>query len=73
MAFTLGAPCTYQEEIRKSRFLAQAAPVSSATDDQLRAMARTAHPKICVKNWWAVLAQRACSPRMHPRRWAAWA
>ena len=34
MAFTLKAPCTYQEEIRKSRFLAQAAPVSSAAEAQ---------------------------------------
>ena len=34
MAYTLGAPCTYQEEIRKSRFLAQAAPVSSAAEAQ---------------------------------------
>ena len=34
MAFTLKAPCTHQEEIRKSRFLAQAAPVSSAAEAQ---------------------------------------
>ena len=34
MALTLGAPGTYQEEIRKSRFLAQAAPVSSAAEAQ---------------------------------------
>lgn len=34
MAFTLKAPCTYQEEIRKSRFLAQVAPVSSAAEAQ---------------------------------------
>src|SRR5690606_10416554 len=30
MAFTLVAPCEYREEIRKSRFLALAAPVESA-------------------------------------------
>ena len=30
MAFTLGAPCEYREEIRKSRFIALAAPVDSA-------------------------------------------
>ena len=30
MAFTLAAPCEYREEIRKSRFLALAAPVDSA-------------------------------------------
>jgi uncharacterized YigZ family protein len=32
MAFTLGGPCEYFEEIRKSRFLAQAAPVANADD-----------------------------------------
>ncbi len=30
MSFTLAAPCEYREDIRKSRFLAQAAPVESA-------------------------------------------
>ncbi|MDD0841529.1 IMPACT family protein [Pseudomonas sp. Gutcm_11s] len=30
MAFTLSAPCEYREEIRKSRFIALAAPVDSA-------------------------------------------
>lgn len=30
MAFTLAGPCDYREEIRKSRFLALAAPVESA-------------------------------------------
>jgi len=30
MAFTLAGPCEYREEIRKSRFLALAAPVESA-------------------------------------------
>ena len=34
MAFTLGGPCEYREEIRKSRFLALAAPVSSAAEAQ---------------------------------------
>lgn len=34
MVLTLDAPCAYQEEIRKSRFLAQAAPVSSAAEAQ---------------------------------------
>ncbi|AYC31517.1 YigZ family protein [Pseudomonas cavernae] len=34
MAFTLVAPCEYREEIRKSRFLALAAPVASAAAAQ---------------------------------------
>ncbi|MFI8745016.1 IMPACT family protein [Pseudomonas sp. NPDC077186] len=34
MAFTLDAPCEYREEIRKSRFLALAAPVASAAEAQ---------------------------------------
>ena len=34
MAFTLSGPCEYREEIRKSRFLALAAPVASAVDAQ---------------------------------------
>jgi uncharacterized YigZ family protein len=34
MPFTLAAPCQYQEDIRKSRFLALAAPVNSAEDAQ---------------------------------------
>jgi uncharacterized YigZ family protein len=29
---TLGAPCTFHEEVRKSRFLAHAAPVASAAE-----------------------------------------
>ncbi|MGH8354534.1 MAG: IMPACT family protein [Pseudomonas sp.] len=32
MPFTLRQPCEYREEIRKSRFLAQAAPVASAAE-----------------------------------------
>ena len=32
MAFTLAAPCEYREEIRKSRFVALAAPVASAAE-----------------------------------------
>lgn len=34
MAFTLLAPCEYREEIRKSRFIALAAPVSSPGEAQ---------------------------------------
>lgn len=34
MTFTLAAPCDYQETIRKSRFVAKAAPVSSPEEAQ---------------------------------------
>lgn len=34
MALTLSAACSFQEEIRKSRFLAQAAPISNAAEAQ---------------------------------------
>ncbi|TWC40099.1 putative YigZ family protein [Pseudomonas sp. SJZ079] len=34
MPFTLLTPCDYREEIRKSRFLAQAVPVASAAEAQ---------------------------------------
>lgn len=34
MVFTLAAPCEYREEIRKSRFLALAAPIASAAAAQ---------------------------------------
>ena len=34
MPFTLLGPCEYREEIRKSRFLARAAPVASAAEAQ---------------------------------------
>ncbi|WP_137886982.1 YigZ family protein [Pseudomonas sp. 2FE] len=34
MPFSLSAPCEYREDIRKSRFLAQAAPISSAAEAQ---------------------------------------
>ncbi len=34
MSFSLSAPCEYREDIRKSRFLAQAAPVGSAAAAQ---------------------------------------
>lgn len=34
MSFSLLGPCDYREEIRKSRFLALAAPVTSATEAQ---------------------------------------
>ncbi|MDM8348145.1 IMPACT family protein [Pseudomonas sp. sp1636] len=34
MPFSLLGPCTYREEIRKSRFLALAAPVTSAAEAQ---------------------------------------
>ena len=51
MAFTLKAPCTYQEEIRKSRFLAQAAPVSSAAEAQ--AFIQQASDPNASHNCWA--------------------
>lgn len=34
MPFTLTGPCEYREEIRKSRFIALAAPISSAAEAQ---------------------------------------
>ena len=34
MAFTLLGPCEYREEIRKSRFIALAAPIASAAEAQ---------------------------------------
>jgi len=34
MSFTLVGPCEYREEIRKSRFITLAAPISSAADAQ---------------------------------------
>lgn len=34
MAFTLLGPCQYREEIRKSRFIALAAPIASAVEAQ---------------------------------------
>ena len=34
MAFTLSGPCEYREEIRKSRFLALAAPIASPAEAQ---------------------------------------
>ncbi|MGH8435726.1 MAG: IMPACT family protein [Pseudomonas sp.] len=34
MPFSLNAPCEYREDIRKSRFLAQAAPIGSAAEAQ---------------------------------------
>jgi uncharacterized YigZ family protein len=34
VAFTLSAPCEYREEIRKSRFLALAAPIASPAEAQ---------------------------------------
>lgn len=51
MAFTLKAPCTYQEEIRKSRFLALAAPVSSAAEAQ--AFIQRASDPSASHNCWA--------------------
>lgn len=49
--FTLEAPCSYREEIRKSRFLAHAAPVSSA-DDAMAFFARHSDPT-ATHNCWA--------------------
>ena len=49
--FTLEAPCSYREEIRKSRFIAHAAPVASA-DDALAFFSRHADAA-ATHNCWA--------------------
>ncbi len=49
--FTLEAPCSYREEVRKSRFVAHAAPVASA-DEALAFFARHADPT-ATHNCWA--------------------
>lgn len=49
--FTLDGPCSYREEVRKSRFTAHAAPVSGA-DEALAFFARHADPT-ATHNCWA--------------------
>lgn len=49
--FTLEAPCSYREEVRKSRFVAHAAPVAGA-DEALAFFARHADPT-ATHNCWA--------------------
>lgn len=57
MPFTLLAPCDYREEIRKSRFLALAAPVASAAEAQAF-IARASDPGASHNCWaWKVGAQ----------------
>ena len=51
MPFTLLGPCEYREEIRKSRFLALAAPVASAAEAQ--AFIATASDPGASHNCWA--------------------
>ncbi|NQD94713.1 YigZ family protein [Pseudomonas sp. CrR25] len=51
MPFTLSAPCDYREEIRKSRFLALAAPVASAAEAQ--AFIQHASDPSASHNCWA--------------------
>ena len=51
MPFTLIGPCEYREEIRKSRFLARAAPVASAPEAQ--AFIATARDPSASHNCWA--------------------
>ena len=51
MPFTLLAPCSYREEIRKSRFLAVAAPVTSAAAAQ--AFIQGASDPAASHNCWA--------------------
>ncbi|WP_462381162.1 IMPACT family protein [Pseudomonas sp. Marseille-QA0892] len=51
MPFTLAAPCEYFEEIKKSRFLAKAAPVSSA--DEAFAFIQTVSEPAATHNCWA--------------------
>ncbi|WP_439859745.1 IMPACT family protein [Pseudomonas sp. MBLB4136] len=51
MAFTLLAPCEYREDIRKSRFLALAAPVTSAAEAQ--AFVERASDPSATHNCWA--------------------
>lgn len=57
MAFTLAAPCEYREDIRKSRFLARAAPVDSA--EAAQAFLDTHADPAASHNCWAwVLGER---------------
>ncbi len=51
MTFTLAAPCEYQETIRKSRFIAKAAPVSSAEEAQ--AFIESVSDATATHNCWA--------------------
>lgn len=51
MTFTLAAPCDYQEVIRKSRFLAKAAPVSSP--DEAQAFIQSVGDASATHNCWA--------------------
>lgn len=51
MPYTLLAPCDHREEIRKSRFLALAAPVTSAA--QAQAFIATASDNSASHNCWA--------------------
>ncbi len=57
MPYTLLAPCSWREEIRKSRFLAVAAPVASAAEAQAF-IARASDPSASHNCWaWKVGAQ----------------
>lgn len=51
MTHTLTGPCSYQEDIRKSRFVAHAAPVSGV-DDAMRFFAERGDPE-ATHNCWA--------------------
>lgn len=51
MTSTLASPCEYQETIRKSRFLAKAAPVSSA--DDAHAFIQAVSDASATHNCWA--------------------
>lgn len=51
MTYTLTAPCTYQEDIKKSRFVAYAAPVA-AIEDAMRFFAEHNDPE-ATHNCWA--------------------
>ena len=51
MTFSLAAPCEYQETIRKSRFVAKAAPVSSL--EEAKAFIQTVSDATATHNCWA--------------------
>lgn len=51
MTSTLASPCEYQETIRKSRFLAKAAPVASA--DEAQAFIQAVSDPSATHNCWA--------------------
>lgn len=51
MTHTLTAPCSYQEDIKKSRFVAYASPVSSV-DEAMRFFAERSDPE-ATHNCWA--------------------